>query len=118
MFFAYLGAIIVHKGHKDFRRFLTDLVPLLDAFLLADGHSHPQHPYHIPDAPNAAHQAPAPANANANAVNNVQLLNEAAQRGNFTVSYIAEAAGEAHAPLWTIRVRGKRSSLILYRNKN
>lgn len=55
---------------------------------------------------------PVPMNVVANepgthsATNNVQLLNEAAQRASFSVIYIAESAGEPHAPEWTVHVRG------------
>lgn len=62
---------------------------------------------HAGDQPVNEDQDAAVLAPNQNAFNNVQLLNEAAQKGNFTVSYIAEAAGEAHNPLWTLRVRGK-----------
>lgn len=57
-----------------------------------------------PDDMNIVPQFPVPVNPNMN--NNVRLLNEASQKGNFAVAYVSESAGEQHAPLWTVRVRG------------
>lgn len=103
--FAYFAAIVVHRGHDTFRQFIASLLPALQAYSTdpdADEHVGQQ----------TAHGAGAPLGeaaiiVNPNAVNNVQLLNEAAQKGNFAVSYLAEAAGEPHAPLWTVRVRSE-----------
>lgn len=113
LFFAYSGGIIQSLGEGALYRFVRDVGGFFDTQIAASAISADEElsppRASIQQTPGAHRQATTTTAAPqtiAYVKNNVQLLNEAAQRYGYVVEYVSDSEGEDHRPKWTVTVRG------------
>lgn len=110
LFLAYMGAILQQTGIDVLTEFVKGIGAFLDTEIakLVDRNEEKEvderealQPIQIGDenAPIGTQQQPL-------VKNNVQLLNEAAQKYLLKVTYTDESEGESHNPTWTLTAHG------------
>lgn len=115
LFFAYLGAIVVHKGFTAFHNFMQSLIHRIDNTIPVPGVGGSSLPGTsisgtadklIKSEPVEV-SLPSTSSTQQPAKKNVSILQEAASKGKFVVSYESTASGQPHAPLWTLCVKSE-----------
>lgn len=114
LFFAYMAGIIQEQGAMVFGKFVKDIGGFFDASIanlvdrmVVEAASPP-----VTAASRTVDNQASHAAENVPLVkNNVQLLNETAQRYGYVVEYVTESEGEDHHPTWKVTVRGSISIL-------
>lgn len=110
LFFAYMAGMFKTAGKGTFHTFLWDIGGYFDTSIAAAvlSAANEESAAHA-NVSHASGAPPQPIHQNVVvAKNNVQLLNETAQRYGYAVEYIPESTGEDHHPTWTITVRGSQ----------